>query len=531
MCVFFRNQIANGFTLLFGDRHDAVIALAVLEHWRNVLAGAEEWSRTAYFHPAPDTLGYNDGYLLFGLVHAAFRAAGADPFLGGELTNMAMRAVGFLGMHAACRRVLGLPFGWSLLGAALFTLSNNLFVRASHAQLFSVGFLPVLAVLLREAGSALFARRRAALLGWGAAFVLLFAALLMTGFYMAWYFLFLSGATFLSWLAIAAEAPRRALFSALRAEPAPLALLAALAVAANLPFLLLYLPKAAETGMHPWETALQHAPTPLDVLHVGEANLLFGWLVTLLNDAFRPGFPAWSERMTGLTPVLLLVFAVSLAWLWRGVGGAVDPFRRAWLQALALATLATWALTLRFGDATGWWLVWSAVPGAKAARVVARFQLVLAIPVVGLAVVALSAWARRLPASVVTALAALLLLEQANGYAPLFLDRPLELARLRSVPPPPAECRAFWVSAARAESRFGEAVEDPYNHNTEAMLVASVLRLPTVNGISTFNPPAWPSSWPGQPGYEAEVRAWAAAHGLAGLCALDLRRMAWDPPP
>ncbi len=74
VCVFFRNQIANGFTLLFGGRHDAVIALAFLEHWRNVLAGAEEWSRTAYFHPAPDTLGYNDGYLLFGLAHAAFRA-------------------------------------------------------------------------------------------------------------------------------------------------------------------------------------------------------------------------------------------------------------------------------------------------------------------------------------------------------------------------------------------------------------------------------------------------------------------------
>ena len=74
-------------------------------------------------------------------------------------------------MHAACRRVLGLSFGWSLLGAALFTLSNNLFIRASHAQLFSIGFLPALAVLLHGAGSALFAGRRGALLGWGAGFV------------------------------------------------------------------------------------------------------------------------------------------------------------------------------------------------------------------------------------------------------------------------------------------------------------------------------------------------------------------------
>lgn len=527
--VFFRHQLANGFTLLLGDRHDAVIALSILEHWRNVFAGAAEWSRTAYFHPVPDALGYNDGYLLFGVVYAVFRAVGADPFLGGELTNMVMRAVGFLSMHMLCRRVLGVSFGWSLLGAAVFALSNNLFIRASHAQLFSIGFLPALAVLLHGAGSALLAGRRAALLGWGAAFVLLFAALLMTGFYMAWYFAFMSGATCLAWLMLVREEARRGLLVSLRDAAWPLVALAALALIANAPFLLLYLPKAVETGMHPWEAALRHAPTPLDVLHVGEANVLFGWLVRFLNRAFRPDFPAWSERMTGITPVLLVVFAASFAWLWRGAGG-MEPGRRAWLQALAAASLVTWALTLRIGDASGWWLVWNAVPGAKAARVVARYQLVLMIPVVGLAVLALEVCARKVPAVLTAALAAVLLAEQANGYAPLFLDRPLELARLRAVPTPPPECRAFYVSAARRESRFGEVVDNPYNHNTEAMLVAAVLRLPTVNGISTFNPPDWPASWPGQRGYEAEIAAWAAAHGLTGLCALDLQRMTWRSP-
>ena len=72
-------------------------------------------------------------------------------------------------------------------------------------------------------------------------------------------------------------------------------------------------------------------------------------------------------------------------------------------------------------------------------------------------------------------------------------------------------------------------MEDEYNHNVEAMLVAAVRHLPSVNGISTFNPPGWPAGLPGQPGYEAAIRAWAAAHGLAGLCALDLRRMEWAP--
>jgi hypothetical protein len=108
LTFFFRGQLGDGFTLLLGDRHDGVIALSILEHWYNVLRGLEPWDRTAYFFPVPATLGYNDGYLLFGLIHAGFRALGADPFLSGELVNIATRAIGFAATLALCRRVLGL---------------------------------------------------------------------------------------------------------------------------------------------------------------------------------------------------------------------------------------------------------------------------------------------------------------------------------------------------------------------------------------------------------------------------------------
>src|SRR3954469_5421148 len=249
---FFRGQIGNGFTLLLGDRHDGVIALSILEHWHNVLRGMEPWDRTAYFFPVPATLGYNDGYLLFGLIHAGFRTLGADPFLSGELVNLATRAIGFAAILALGRRVLGLAFGWALLGAALFTISNNLFIRGSHVQLFSVSFVPALGLLAHGALRALWEGRRGALLGGGVGFCGLFAACLMTGFYMAWYGAFLGGSLLLAWLAVAGRAARRRLFVAVRAQAWPLAGLLALAVLSNLPFLALYLPKAAETGMHPW---------------------------------------------------------------------------------------------------------------------------------------------------------------------------------------------------------------------------------------------------------------------------------------
>jgi hypothetical protein len=529
VAFFFRNQIGDGFTLLLGDRYDAVIELSILEHWVNVLAGRSAWNRTDYFHPVPGTLGYNDGYLVFGLLQAGFRAAGTDLFLGGELVNMTLRLIGFLGAYALGRRAIGLGWGWALLGAALFTISNNLYIRGSHAQLFSVGLVPVLALLLHGAVAALLDGRRGALLGWGAGFALGFAVCLMTGFYMAWYFAWCGGAMLLAWLVVAGRPARRRLLAALRAQAVPLAAIGALAVVAELPFLTLYLPKAAETGMHPWADVLRHVPSPLDIVHVGEANYLWGWLVQAVNGAFRPDFPFWSELMTGMPPLLLLVFAAALLWLWRG-GGEAPPGRVAMLRALAIAVLVTWALTLQVGGVTGWSLVYRLVPGAKAARVVARYQIFLTLPVVLLAMAVLSAEARRLPRLVVALLCGLLLAEQANAYAPLFLDRPLEAGRVAAVPPAPAGCRAFYVSAARQESRFGEEVDNPYNHNTEAMLVAAVRHVPTINGISTFNPPFWPEAIPDDPRYLAQVRAYAEHWGVTGLCALDLRRFTWSAP-
>ena len=288
----------------------------------------------------------------------------------------------------------------------------------------------------------------------------------------------------------------------------------------SLVFLLLYLPKAAETGMHSWDMARQYTLTPLDLIHVGAGNWLWGWLDSALAWAFRPEFPAWSERMTGF-PLLLLALFVAAAWR------PATPL----LRALAIATLLSWACTWRIGEVTPWWLLYQGFPGAKAARVVARYQLFLALPITVLAVSWLAAQAPRISRLALGLLLALLLAEQLNSYAPIFLDRGEELARLRAVPAPPAECQSFFVTAARTTSRFGEEVATTYNHNTEAMLLAEYLRLPTVNGISTFNPPLWPDGLPGTAEYLAGVRRYASAHALPGLCGLDLREFRWNTAP
>ena len=94
MSIVFRDAIVSGFDLGFGDRADGLIEISLLEHWRSVFTRAEVWNQPLYFHPYTGTLGYNDGYLLSGLIYSAWRLA-FDPFVADRLTAFAYKSIGY----------------------------------------------------------------------------------------------------------------------------------------------------------------------------------------------------------------------------------------------------------------------------------------------------------------------------------------------------------------------------------------------------------------------------------------------------
>src|SRR5947209_1343025 len=114
MLLALRGPVLSAFDRGFGDRADAIIAIAVNEHWRNVLSGIEAWNRTLYFYPHADTLGYNDGYFLSGVIYSAWRM-GADPFLADTLTAVTWKVLGFVAVWWLVRRT----FGWRRGAASL----------------------------------------------------------------------------------------------------------------------------------------------------------------------------------------------------------------------------------------------------------------------------------------------------------------------------------------------------------------------------------------------------------------------------
>ena len=531
LAIFFRFDLLTGFQYVFGDIFDGNIEVSILEHWYSVFRGHAHWSQTFAFYPAKGTLGYNDGYFVFGVIYAAARSVGADPFIASEIVNAVVKLAGFAGFYVFARRALGMQAALAGLGASIFTISNGSYIQGAHAQLFTVAFAPILATLLHRAFLALAARRKRALGAWLAAASLFFSAWLVTAFYTAWFFTFFCAIAAVILLCTAHRATLRPLAQSIRACWLPLLLSLAILLVTMIPFFALYLPRAAETGMHSVAETVQYLLAPSDTLALGGRSLLYSDLLGGLE-------PSNSERATGFTPALLLLFTATTiaALIRRGTPGVKL------IRAIAIASVICWALALSIGGRSLWPFVYAYVPGAKAIRVVSRIQLFLAWPVVTVAITGLhwvSEAARRRAALDAAALGASALiglfigLEQINSWQVPALDRPAELRWLQSLQAPPPACKAFYASNARpADPHYGRALSDLVGFDIDSMLAAEWLVRPTINGFATFVPPNWDLLSIDRPDYLDRVRLYATRLGIADdLCGLDLATGVWNAHP
>ncbi|MGP7796916.1 hypothetical protein [Sphingomonas sp. CLY1604] len=537
MALFFRGPLTSGFDLGFGERGDAIIEISILEHWRNVLTGAAHWRDTFYFHPYRGTLGYNDGYLLYGLVYSGWRLV-ADPFHADTLNVWTFKTIGFVAAYRLTARTLARGWIAGALVALLWTVASNIHLQAVHAQLQSVALQPVAMMLAISAVRAERDGRRARARMLAVMLAALVAAWLMTGYYMAWFTIFSACLFVACWAALSGRWRPAAAGRLARDHGATLACgLGAFAVLI-VPFLATYLPTMRETGGEPYQEMLGYLVTPgIDMVNVGAGNYLWGWLFRPLlalahwllpEDPALPGRVFGGEHEAGLPPILA-VLVLAAAWrivVRRRVG--IDRTAPVAWRAFALAMMVAWALTLQFWYASPWGLVFELVPGAKGMRVVSRYQLWLTLPFL---LIALAAWqerAERFAAArpwLAAGLAGVLVVENLSAETPAQLSRSRHGAALAAVPAPPAGCTSVYVVATRqAEPLYINAeLHALYPHNVDAMLLAERWQVPTINGFSTFNPPDWAFGAPWAADYDARALAYARRHGLTGLCRLDVR--------
>ena len=189
-----RYQLANHFSVLPGDRYDAVIVATILDHWFHVFSGNASWSQVSYFFPYTKTIAQTDAYFLVGVFYYPFRVSGLDPFLSIELTSLVIKSVGFVGAYLLCRKVFSLSFCWALLVAVLFTISNGMTIHSQRLQLATVAFTPTMSLLVWFTIKAFIDGNFSRFRMFGLVSGILFGAWCLTCFYMAWFFAFFMSA-------------------------------------------------------------------------------------------------------------------------------------------------------------------------------------------------------------------------------------------------------------------------------------------------------------------------------------------------
>jgi hypothetical protein len=530
----FRRWLFSGFDAAFGDDEDGYLALALVEHWRHVFAGVVHWTDPIFFFPQHGALGYTDAFFLFGVVHAPLRLAGVDPFTALMLVMAGTSAIGFFGFRRLAVRHFEIPPACAAVGAFLFAFANMDAVKLIHIQAYGAMLLPSISSLILSGWNG---KRRGAVFGGAAG--LLYAALFLTAFQTAWFFGFLL--LLLALLHPVACGPRqsRELVRQMMTSRRPMIVTAALAFAAGIvPFLILYVPVILAGHSRDFAEVASNMPEWSDLANVTPENAIWGRTLERFGIAGQADDPVWEAEL-GFTPTVLVVFIVGLAILAAQMRAPPYPLPSAappspagkgrertadrLLLMLGAAVVILWLLQMDYFGTRPWRAVWAAVPGAKAIRYTFRSQLVANLFVALVVARVLAAIVR---ARVWTwLLCAVLIVEQINLAWPAVMSRRAAVAWIDAVPPPPQGCRIFYVMPhARPSGRTGP------QHQDDAMLLAEIRGIPTVNGYSSWFPGGWALDEPASPDYAGAVRGWADRNGIAdGLCGLEPRTGTWMP--
>jgi hypothetical protein len=587
----FRGWLLSGFDAAFGDDEDGYLALALVEHWRHVFSGAVHWTDPIFFFPQHGALGYTDAFFLFGVVHTPLRFVGVDAFTALMLVMAGTSAIGFFGFRRLAVRHFELPPACAAIGAFLFAFANMDAVKLIHIQAYGAMLLPIICGLIlrgwnsKRRGAVLGGAA-------GLLYSALFLTAFQTAWFFGFFLLLLALLHPVIWGPRQSRELVRDMMNSRRPMiVATIAAFAVgivpfltlyvpviasghsrdfAEVASNMPewsdlanvtpenviwgSTLQRLGVAGLADDPVWEAELGFTPTVLVVFILG--------LAILAARMLPPPYPsshAGRSIAFGRGPHLSLLAGRGRASEASEGEGAWPPSfrpvatpphpdplpaseereqkRRATCDSpaqaeegrdadrallwLGAAVIILWLLQMEYFGVRPWRAIWAAVPGAQAIRYTFRSQLVANLFVALVVARVLAAMAR---ARVSTwLLCAVLIAEQINLAWPAVMSRRAAFAWIDAVPPPPEGCRIFYVAPhAGPPGRTGP------QHQDDAMLLAEIRGIPTVNGYSSWFPSGWALDDPADPDYAGAVRSWVERNGIAeGLCGLEPRAGTW----
>jgi hypothetical protein len=525
--LFFYKQINSHFAVLLGDPYDGVIGAILVGHWYKVLNLTQNWSQAFFFYPYQGTLGYNDSYLIYGVLALPFRLIGSNILIAQEYVHITVKAIGFLSMLSLLNVITAKKSLINIFGAALFVLMINSSIQAYHGQLISAALAPLLFGIALKVIANISTKDHKFLL-WGVLFSIGYGAWLLTSFYMAWFFGLFCIVVFLVAMLLDYASLMVAIRELLNKKKAPLLALSLFFVVCTLPFLLIYIPKLDQTGGHTYQAALNFSPKLGDLINIGPgASLIWGKSFDLLNNQF-PGYFRGGEQIVGFTPDVLFAITVLLTLYKFNKSIKLTTLQLSLIGAGVIILV----LPISIHGWSLWWFIYHGVPGAKGVRVIARLWVFLAFPV-SIAITLLAQHLNKSNCSLFLMLffMSLMLMGQINTSPYVHLDVKSVHHLIEDIPTTPNVCQSFFVTEPTGFAIGDKYVDAMYQQNIAAMLIADHINLPTINGLASFSPPDWDFSEEPQDTYIARVQQYVQAHHIDKVCQYSIKNHTWKVKP
>lgn len=531
--LFFYKQFYSGFGIIFGDEFDANIEVFLTSHWFGWFFDGRNWNEPLYFYPHANTLGYNDGYFMYGIISIPFRLIGLDVITSQEMVHVTVKLIGFISMVFLMNHLTQSRTIFSLLGATLFTLIISSSIQASHGQLFVSSFAPLLALLMLKSIEGIRSGNKLKLITYGTIFAAIYSALFLTGFYMAWFSGLFVIIFVLFFIVFDAGHAKQIVVESLQVKW-PIFLVVFLFFIFLIPFLNVYLTSLNETGGQGYAAKMHFSLIPSDIINCGSGSFIWGgvfdWINArtpeLVNSLGYGLHSLWrgGEFQVGFTPDVIVVLTLILILY---LTNKLKNYPR-WYVALIFGTLFSLLLPISIAGFSPWYFVDKLIPGSQGARVIARYYIFLAFPVSVLITYFFIKQAERGKwiGFFVFILFSFITLSQINTRPPVVLDARHQAEMIEAVPAPPSLCKSFFTSSPNP-TPIGN-VPTIYRANIQAMLIADKVGIPTLNGFATFNPRDWNFEYTKH--YNENFLNYLKIHQLEGVCMYDICKEKWYMP-
>ncbi len=505
------------------------------ENYFQALLGHTSVVSPPIFYPTKGVLGYCDAMAGVSPIYCSFRFLNLDMYNATQVAVIVFDILNFLACFWLLKKGFGLKVFPSSIGAAFFAFNSIKYNQLEHYDFQALYFLPMILLCF-----VLFIRRPSETPGkikilWLAA--VLIDIQFLTSFYMGWFLAIWSIVLIFMFLLFERQyffsGSWKRLFPSSRFNYGVALFILAVGM---IPFFALYLPVLHLKGPRLLSDVVDNMPTFKALMWMGEGNYVWGWLAQFKKMSNMDC--QWENRLG-----LGLLF--SLFWLWVTIKAVRNipnlarkrapafPFEKnSEIQKQSifetLVILSVWFCLIlilkRHYQPLLWQWIYYWLPGCKAVLCTSRFGVVLMLPVSMIFAFEVQRFILRVsdmkePAKKTGAMMLMGVLlsgvwveQMADTPVGVFSVSKDRAKMVKLAARVPKDATAFYLSGR----------DDGYGLNQiDAMLIASISGVPTLNGYYTSGPPGWNLDGLAHPDYHERVNKWISDHHL-GTNVFDL---------